>query len=80
MGSMKEPKTAFEQAVSSQRRLEASLTAAGLDPAEFPLMAADVDPLGEPRVQLGAITTTTAGRLSDAIERSVPCTRPADRP
>lgn len=59
---------AFEAAVSSQRRLEQALTGAGFDPdADFPLMNADVDPLGDPRIHLGPVTTGTADRLSVAI-------------
>lgn len=62
--------SAFEIAVCSQRLLEQSLTAAGLNLSEFPHLSADVNPLGEPRVNLGTITPNTAGRLSRAINHA----------
>lgn len=60
--------SAFETALTSQRHLEQALTGAGFDVGtDFPLMAADVDPLGDARIQVGPISTTTADRLSRAI-------------
>jgi hypothetical protein len=61
--------SAFETAVTSQRHLESALTGAGFDvDREFALMTADVDGLGEPRVNLGPVSTTTADRLSAVID------------
>lgn len=71
--TMSEPPSPFEIAVESQRALERSLSVAGLDLAEFPLMSADINPLGEPRVNLGPITPETAGRLTRAITLATAC-------
>lgn len=60
--------SAFEAAVTSQRQLESALTDAGFDvDQEFALMTADVDGLGEPRVNLGPVSTATADRLCEVI-------------
>jgi hypothetical protein len=60
--------SAFETALTSQRHLEQALSGAGFDvDADFPLMTADVDPLGDARIQVGPISTTTADRLCRAI-------------
>lgn len=68
--------SAFETAVTSQRRLEAALSGAGFNiGTEFALMTADVDGLGEPRVNLGPVSTATADRLSTVIGGNAPTQR-----
>lgn len=68
--------SAFETAVTSQRRLEAALSGAGFDVgSDFALMTADINGLGEPRVNLGPVSTTTADRLSAVIDGATATTR-----
>lgn len=59
-------RSAFTEAMSAHRQLEQALSSIGI---VFPLMHADVSPLGDPRINLGPIGTETAQRLSQAISR-----------
>jgi hypothetical protein len=59
--------TPFTVATSTHKRLQEALADAGIDPGDLPGMIANVSPLGEPRIDVGSISTSTADQLGNAL-------------